>query len=65
MNITEWFDIKNIEHVKAYKILGVTGSWPEGFIPDHIEFQPTWSILLMMKFTEAFLELILDDTKGN
>ena len=47
MLITEFFDITNLDHLKAYQHLSDTGSWPEGFVPKGTEFQPGWHIILV------------------
>ncbi len=46
MYIWDWFDIKNKEHLKAYRHLQDTGQWPRGFIPHDIEFGQGWQIIL-------------------
>lgn len=56
MTIIEWFDIKNIEHIKAYHYMGKTGQWPEGFIPDDIEFVTNWNMILMSKMSDAYVK---------
>lgn len=33
MKISEFFDVNNIEHLKAFDILQKTGCWPKNFIP--------------------------------
>ena len=35
MLIQDWFDITNLDHLRAYKHLMDEGSWPEDFIPAH------------------------------
>jgi len=56
MKINEWFDVKNIEHVKAYHRLQNRGIWPNGFMPNDIVFDQGWQIVLMHKFANAYIE---------
>lgn len=72
IDITDWFDIHNIDHMKAYKHLGETGKWPEFFIPSHVvhedgedyivydvRFMPNWNIILMSKMADEYVKLKL------
>jgi len=58
MNIVDWFDVKNIEHLSAYKILQDTGMWPESsdFIPEDIEFLMDWRRGVSNKIASAFID---------
>lgn len=49
MTIVEFFDPRNIDHMTAWVHLGAKGTWPEGFLPDGVEFPPTWSYGIAMK----------------
>ena len=42
MKITEWFDPWDLNHIKAYDHLMSKGVWPEGFIPEGMEFPNLW-----------------------
>jgi len=61
MNIVDWFDVANPEHLKAYKHLQDTGLWPEGFLPEDIEIEyvsecwPRLDTKLADKFVEERL----------
>ena len=55
MNIMEWFDPENIDHLKAYKHLMDTGMWPEGFIPDNIEIPVSWNTHLVYKMANLWV----------
>lgn len=59
MDIVEWFDINNIEHLKAYRTLMVNGAWPLGFIPNDINFSPIWQLVLAYKLSNAYIDLRL------
>ena len=55
MTIIEWFDIKNIDHIRAYEHMAKTGQWPKGFVPDDIEFVTNWNILIMSKMADEYV----------
>lgn len=56
MTILDWFDIENIEHLKAYKHLQATGVWPKGFLPKDITFEPAWTIALSGRLADRFIK---------
>lgn len=56
MNIIEFFDPYNIDHIKAYDYLSKNGTWPDGFLPNDITFNACWSLDLPMKLTRAWVE---------
>ena len=62
-NLLEWFDITNIEHIKAYDNINRTGVWPEGFIPDDMHFPHMWHILLTQKLANGWVEDVLTRAK--
>jgi hypothetical protein len=55
IDIAEWFEVENIEHLTAYKVLMDTGSWPEGFIPAHVELSSIWQVSLMSMMTAEYI----------
>jgi hypothetical protein len=55
VTILEFFNVYNVDHLKAYKYLSEHGRWPEGFIPENTRFQMFWQILLMAKMTNAWI----------
>ena len=55
MNIVDWFDVNNFEHILAYNYLIKTGHWPKGFLPDNIKFIPNWNILIMSNLANAYI----------
>jgi hypothetical protein len=55
-NIIEWFDIKNINHIKAYEYLEKTGIWPKDFLPENLEFCTNWNLILMSKMTTEYVK---------
>ena len=60
MDILEWFDIDNTNHLKAYLHLEETGMWPEDFVPDDITFSTSWHIVIMSKMADAYVRIQLD-----
>ena len=59
VDIVDWFDPENMDHLKAYLHLQKTGTWPEGFIPDNIIRGSGWAVTLMAKMTDRWLKLKL------
>jgi len=62
MNIAEWFDPHNIDHIKAYRFLSETGTWPIGFVPLGMEFGPVWYAELATKMAECWVQHALGET---
>lgn len=56
MNIVDWFDLDNIEHLKAYRHLGTTGMWPKDFLPGNIVIKTGWNFQLMIKIADRFIK---------
>lgn len=54
MDIVDFFNPHNIEHIKAYEHLDEEGCWPEGFISDDIEFSTGWNSLVESKMAKAW-----------
>jgi len=46
MDILDSFNIYNVDHLKAHRLLEETGSWPEGFLSKEISFCTGWQIKL-------------------
>ena len=55
MQIDDFFDPFDIVHIKAYKHLCETGSWPEGFIPSSVEFFPAWQLVIASKLADCWV----------
>jgi hypothetical protein len=55
MNIKDFFNPYNVDHLKAYIHLNETGFWPKGFIPEGMEFDSFWQILIAIKMANAWL----------
>jgi len=56
MDIFDWFDPDNIEHLKAYKYLQDIGWWPEGFLPAGLTMPRMWQTCLAYKLAERYVE---------
>jgi hypothetical protein len=55
MSILEWFNIHDQDHVRAWHYLSRKGIWPEGFVPEEIEFSDNWHLLIMSKMADAWV----------
>lgn len=58
MDIVEYFDPLNLEHLDAYAHLAKTGQWPDGFATDIItkqEYNPVWQVKLVAKIADCWL----------
>lgn len=62
-SLIDFFDPHNLEHMKAYGILINSGTWPEGFIPETVEFPAHWHMLLALKLADAWMEYSLTQIK--
>lgn len=62
MTVTEFFDVHNLEHLKAYVELNKTGAWPREFweqIKDCNFQYGAWSIQIANKLADAYIDLTL------
>lgn len=62
MNIVDYFDIGNYEHLKAWEELQEKGSWPDYFWKDikNRDFPPMWQMLIAFKMADAYVKATLD-----
>lgn len=56
MTILDWFEVENIEHLKAYRHLQDTGSWPKDFIPKNNEFVSLQTTILANRLADRYVE---------
>ncbi len=59
MTIVEFFNVRDIDHLKAWRHLEETGVWPVGFIPENAKFPPTWNAMINAKMARAYVEDML------
>jgi len=59
MNITDFFDPYNMEHIKAYQHLIDKGSWPKGFVPENVEYGAQSQINIAFKMSKVWVEQVL------
>jgi len=65
MKIVDWFNPKNLDHLRAYNHLRNYGVWPVGFITENIEFSLNWQILLLAKIANEYInEKLMIKGKG-
>lgn len=60
MKFREFFDCKNLEHVKAFIYLQGHGTWPEGFIPEDCEMEPSWYVDTCIEAANIFMRDFAD-----
>ena len=63
MKILDWFDITNIEHLKAWMHLEDVGIWPIDFIPDNIEFDQYWQMVLASRMSEQYVKEKIEEDR--
>lgn len=56
MNILDFFDVTNLDHLKAWRHLQNTGLWPVGFIPDGTEFPTLWTYHINGILADAYID---------
>jgi hypothetical protein len=61
MNISEFFDENNKDHLKAFIYLSKNGTWPKNFITNDIEFNATWAFDIATKLALKYIETQFDD----
>ena len=61
MFIWDWFDIKNKEHLKAYRHLQDTGMWPRDFLPEGLKLGHGWQIILKGIMAAEYVREKLND----
>lgn len=62
MNILDWFDLGNIEHLKAYKQVREVGVWPVGFPPKNITFVPLHLSVIVCRMADRYAEEKLSES---
>jgi hypothetical protein len=56
MDILEFFNPLDINHLRAYNHLQKSGTWPADFIDwDNIKFPPNWHMLLQAKMADLWV----------
>ena len=56
MIITKFFNPYNVDHIKAYKNLMITGMWPDGFLPEDIDYDPQWQVTIQAKMASCWVD---------
>lgn len=55
MDVVEFFNPHDHDHLRAWSHLNRTGTWPENFIPEDITFSPVWRFDLTLKMAECWV----------
>lgn len=55
-SIVDFFDPLDARHTQAYEHLMNTGTWPQGFLPEGLEFPPTWNYAIASKMADYWVE---------
>jgi len=58
--VKDFFDIYKYKHIVAFDHLRKHGAWPVGFIPDNVEIENNWHMLLFTKMANAFVDGMLE-----
>lgn len=63
MTILDYFDIHNVEHLKAYEELMRTGIWPKRFWENNklekLDFPQCWQISLSNKMASDYIRMMI------
>jgi len=63
INISRWFNIEDIDHLRAWNHLSITGHWPEGFIPKYVVMDMLWQVCIASKMADTYVKEKLKDAK--
>jgi len=63
MMISEWFNPRNIDHIKAYGHLMRSGTWPENFLPEGITFDSHWQFIIRSDIADIYVDNMLAKQK--
>jgi hypothetical protein len=53
--LDEWFNPTDASHIAAFKHLENFGTWPDGFIPDHIIITQHWYTNIIYQMAQCWL----------
>jgi len=56
IDLVEWFDVNNMEHLRAYRELARTGFWPVDFIPENVVLSGAWIVGLTSLLASAYVD---------
>lgn len=57
--ISNWFDVRNIDHIRAYQYLAIHGCWPREFVPDNVVMNNMWQILIPAKMASEYVRDVI------
>ncbi len=59
MQISQWFNPRNINHIRAYDHLMRHGTWPEHFLPEDMMMDPHWRFLIDSSIAQEYVDNML------
>ena len=60
---SEWFDVRNSDHLFAFQKFLKDNCWPKHFLPADVEFNNDWNRIVTNKIMEAHIQSINPQTK--
>lgn len=61
MKFEDWFDVTNVEHLKACRHLYKHGQWPENFKPENVIAGPYLVPTIERKIVNAYLTKMIPE----
>jgi hypothetical protein len=55
MKFLDFFNPLDIDHLRAYNHLQKNGTWPKGFIPEDVEMDDHWYMLMQTKMADLWV----------
>lgn len=62
LDLIDFFNPYDAQHLKAYRYLEDHGTWPPGFIPSNVETHAHWHVFIGAKMAQAWMKHVLDDS---
>jgi len=65
VDLIDWFDIENPDHMKAYDHLQKKSTWPVNFLPADMIIPSDWYMMLHFKLAAGYVKLFNERQKIN
>ena len=59
MDMIEFFDPYNMEHIRAYKYMAEHGCWPGNFATEITVYPVAWQVIIAIKMANVWVEQVL------